>query len=90
MNPFVDFERDGENLAENLLAVTPGELDVAAELALETLESPLQEIALLAMEGRTQAEIAERLGCSRRTIVRKLELIRATLSRQLAGDDRSE
>jgi DNA-directed RNA polymerase specialized sigma24 family protein len=39
-------------------------------------EDSLREVAILAMEGHTVAEMAERLGCSRRTIERKLRLIR--------------
>jgi RNA polymerase sigma factor (sigma-70 family) len=37
----------------------------------------LRRIARLRMDGHTGAEIAAQLGCNRRTVVRKLELIRA-------------
>jgi DNA-directed RNA polymerase specialized sigma24 family protein len=57
--------------------------DVAAMVAEETrllLErlgnEQLQTIALWRMEGYTTDEIATRLGCTRRTVARKLELIR--------------
>jgi DNA-directed RNA polymerase specialized sigma24 family protein len=57
--------------------------DVAAMVAEETrllLErldnEQLQAIALWRMEGYTTDEIATRLGCTRRTVARKLELIR--------------
>jgi DNA-directed RNA polymerase specialized sigma24 family protein len=57
--------------------------DVATMVAEETrllLErlgnSQLQAIALWRMEGYTTDEIAVRLGCTRRTVARKLELIR--------------
>jgi DNA-directed RNA polymerase specialized sigma24 family protein len=36
----------------------------------------LRHVALMRMEGYTGAEIAERLGCNRRTVTRKLDLIR--------------
>ncbi len=36
----------------------------------------LQEVALMKMEGHTRDEIAARLGCSRRTVASRLELIR--------------
>ena len=36
----------------------------------------LKEIARLRMEGHTSAEVAEQLGCSLRSVTRKLELIR--------------
>jgi len=46
-------------------------------LLLERLgNSQLQAIALWRMEGYTADEIAKRLGCTRRTVARKLELIR--------------
>ena len=39
-------------------------------------EESLRRIALLKMEGYTRDEIAARLGCARRTVARRLELIR--------------
>ncbi len=42
-----------------------------------------RQVVLLRMEGYTNEEIAERLGCNRRTVVRKLELIR----RRWQGED---
>ncbi|MBX7169070.1 MAG: hypothetical protein K1X74_22230 [Pirellulales bacterium] len=57
--------------------------DFAAEMAetfqrlLDELGDPvLQQIALLKMEGYEHTEIAARLGCVPRTIVRKVQLIR--------------
>jgi DNA-directed RNA polymerase specialized sigma24 family protein len=59
--------------------------DVAAAMAEEVrrllgslASDSLREVALLRMEGYTGEEIAERLGCNRRTVTRKLELIRQT------------
>lgn len=46
--------------------------------------SLLQSLALLKMEGYTNAEVAERLGCGLRTVERKLRLIR-TLWNEEAG-----
>lgn len=60
--------------------VTPVEFDICLEEALEQLSPSLRKIALLTIEGQTQADIAARLNCSRRTIIRKLELIRETLA----------
>ncbi len=39
-------------------------------------DEQLRQIALQRMEGYTGDEIAERLGCARRTVARRLELIR--------------
>jgi DNA-directed RNA polymerase specialized sigma24 family protein len=46
----------------------------------------LKEIARLRMEGFTSAEVAEQLGCSVRSVTRKLELIR----RAWLGDEDTE
>ncbi|WP_337174209.1 ECF-type sigma factor [Paludisphaera sp.] len=42
----------------------------------------LREVALRRMEGYTSDEIAERLGCARRTVARRLDLIRKTWSQR--------
>ena len=39
-------------------------------------DETLRRVALLKMEGCTNVEVAGRLGCGLRTVVRKLELIR--------------
>lgn len=45
---------------------------------MEMIEDPqLKELAVAKMEGYTNAEIAERLNCSQRTVERRLKLIRA-------------
>ncbi len=41
-------------------------------------DEPLRLVALARMEGYTNDEIAERLGCARRTVARRLDLIRKT------------
>jgi DNA-directed RNA polymerase specialized sigma24 family protein len=41
-------------------------------------DDSLRQVARLRMEGFTNAEIADRLGCSLRTVARKLEIIRRT------------
>jgi DNA-directed RNA polymerase specialized sigma24 family protein len=38
----------------------------------------LAQVAMLRMEGYTNQELADQLGCSLRTVARKLELIRRT------------
>ena len=41
-------------------------------------DETLRQVAWLRMEGYTNEEVAERLGCSLRSVARKLELIRRT------------
>ena len=41
-------------------------------------DDSLRRIALLRMEGYTNEEIAERLGCGLRSVSRKIDLIRRT------------
>ena len=43
-------------------------------------DSVLRKIAVWRMEGYTNDEIAERLGCSRRSVARKLVVIRKRLT----------
>jgi DNA-directed RNA polymerase specialized sigma24 family protein len=66
--------------------------DLAASLAeecrrrLDALGDGLkQQVAILAMEGYTDPEIARRIGRSRATVARKLADIRATWREELAG-----
>lgn len=54
--------------------VAEGYCDLIARLGDETLK----KVAIDRMEGYTNDEIADRLGCARRTVARRLELIRAT------------
>ncbi|MBB3204872.1 RNA polymerase sigma factor (sigma-70 family) [Rhodopirellula rubra] len=44
---------------------------------------PLQDLAVAKLEGYTNAEIAKRLGCSERTIERRLNLIREKCQQEL-------
>ena len=47
------------------------------EILYQSLDDPdLQQVVTLRMEGYTDAEIADRLKCSRRTVQRRLEIIR--------------
>ncbi len=62
------------------------------ERLLETLDGAHRRIALLKLEGYTNAEVAEQLNCGLRTVERRLELIRRTwlelAERALGGDER--
>ncbi len=78
-----DGERGGRGLAGAAsLEPTP---EFAAEVADECArllgklrDDGLRDLARLKMEGYTNEEVAERLGCSLRSVARKLELIRRT------------
>jgi DNA-directed RNA polymerase specialized sigma24 family protein len=67
---------------EAILDQDPGpatlvELEEGCRRLLDRLgDDTLRRIALWKMEGYTRDEIAEKLGCARRTVARKLELIR--------------
>lgn len=43
----------------------------------------LRKVAILRIEGYTHAEIAQRLGVSTRTVIRKLNLVRTRWAREL-------
>jgi DNA-directed RNA polymerase specialized sigma24 family protein len=45
---------------------------------LQALSEPLQQIALWKLDGCTHEEIAAKLGCSKRTVIRRIEEIRST------------
>jgi DNA-directed RNA polymerase specialized sigma24 family protein len=49
------------------------------------LEPVLQRIAQLKLDGYTNAEICDRLGCGLRTVERRLELIRRTWDEEQQG-----
>jgi DNA-directed RNA polymerase specialized sigma24 family protein len=89
VHPFSDFAEADEarGLDELLHDVPPGEFDLDVQEAVERLDASLQPIALLVMEGRSQADIGALLGCSRRTVIRKFELIKALLRTSLESGD---
>lgn len=47
----------------------------------------LRDLAVAKMEGYSNAELAQRFGCSERTIERRLHLIREKCQQELFGDD---
>ena len=64
---------DGQNQSPDILA----EVAESCEQLLDSLQDDmLKKIVLLKFQGATDGEVAEELGCTRRTIVRKLEKIR--------------
>jgi RNA polymerase sigma factor (sigma-70 family) len=52
--------------------------DECRDLLAQLRDDSLRAVARLRMEGYTNQEVSERLGCSLRTVARKLELIRCT------------
>jgi hypothetical protein len=89
VHPFSDFGEadDARGLDELLQGVPPGEFDLDVQEAVERLDASLQPIAFLVMEGRSQSDIGALLGCSRRTVIRKFELIKALLRTSLESGD---
>jgi RNA polymerase sigma factor (sigma-70 family) len=64
----------GQELSPEIVAMMDEELRRLFELL---ANDTLRRIARLRMDGHSGAEIAVQLGCNRRTVARKLELIRA-------------
>jgi DNA-directed RNA polymerase specialized sigma24 family protein len=77
--------KEGEDSFDALVAPTPSPatLQVWAEeyerLLGRLKEETLKKIAIMRLEGYTSDEIAEKLGCARRTVARKLDLIKKLL-----------
>ena len=80
---------NSDSISENQLAMSREPTPEFAAEFLETCESlftglndpGLEQVVMLRLEGFTDTEIANRLNCSRRTIQRRMEIIR----RHLAG-----
>lgn len=88
LRPFIDCVGTSTSAPFDRLlpAVSPAEFDVHLADALERLDPTLSRVVLLTLEGSTREEIAEILGCSKRTVIRKLELIRRTLADFVSTD----
>jgi len=76
-----DSDETGEGIAEVLgkeptPEIVAGVTETCRQLLERLNDERLYEIAVLTLEGKTVPEIAEQLGCVRRTIERKLERIR--------------
>ncbi|MFG0332507.1 MAG: ECF-type sigma factor [Maioricimonas sp. JB049] len=66
-------------------------LDEQQQQLLKVLrDDTLRRIAVLRIEGHTHAEIAEKIGVSTRTIIRKLNLVRSRWARELERLDACE
>ncbi len=90
VRPFSDLAGEGDENDDDLLVrvvstePTPEFAAMVAEeyrLLLDHLGNDgLRQVAILRMEGATGDEIATKLGCTRRTVVRQLSLIRRILA----------
>ena len=80
---------DGKIAGGSLSGVSPPSLrrpsQTNARRLLGLRDDSLRAVAALRMEGCTNEEVAQRLGCSLRTVARKVELIR----RSWLGEDRT-
>jgi len=75
------YDEIGEGIADVLgkeptPEIVAGVTETCQRLLEQLHDERLREIAVLTLEGKTAPEIAEQLGCVRRTIERKLERIR--------------
>jgi DNA-directed RNA polymerase specialized sigma24 family protein len=73
-------------LEDYLEELTGDDIDLVVRDAIEHLDESLQPIALMVMHGQSQQEISEILGVSRRTVVRKFDLVKRLLSTLLDGE----
>jgi DNA-directed RNA polymerase specialized sigma24 family protein len=90
VRPAADLADSGPDDEDDILARAVGSEptpEFAAMVAeeyrrlLERLDDDvLRKVAVLRMEGHTNDEIAEKLGCARRTVARQLALIRRILA----------
>lgn len=64
-------------------ALSPQEFDLHSEELLQLLAEPLRPFALLKLMGHTNGEVSEQLGCTERTVERKLRLIRLAWEAEL-------
>lgn len=63
--------------------LSPDDFDLYSEELLQLLAEPLRQFALLKLMGHTNAEVSQRLGCTERTVERKLRLIRLAWEAEL-------
>ncbi|MEL7496531.1 MAG: ECF-type sigma factor [Planctomycetota bacterium] len=83
----------GQQLGDGLLSREPtpefiAELHETSERLFAAIDQPdLKEIALLRVEGYNDSEIADRLDCSRRTVQRRLTMIRQLWESQESLDE---
>ncbi|MEM9828671.1 MAG: ECF-type sigma factor [Planctomycetota bacterium] len=80
-----------ENVADNAAdPITIAQLAQDCEALFDQLDDEmLQTIALLRMEGYSVAEIAERIGCAKRSVERRLNLIRSIWKASVDSPDPS-
>lgn len=80
---------DSDRVEETLQELSPDDFDLIVHDAIQRLDASLQPIALMVMEGKTQQEISESLDVSRRTVVRKFDLVKRLLAAWLDDSDGS-
>lgn len=68
---------DERNAPDWLLAITEQSEFLMQQLEQQDPSGLLTQIALMRLDGMSNAQIAQQLGCTRRTIAARLELIRA-------------
>ncbi len=71
--------------ADAFETLSPQEFDLHSEELVQRLPEPLREFALLKLMGHTNAEVSDLLGCTERTVERKLRLIRLAWEAELSS-----
>ena len=85
-------KRAANGVLDSLISPTPDAstaliMREECQQMLAKLKTPdLEMVALLKVDGYTDEQVAERLGCSRRTVQRRLRLIRRLWSSTSADD----
>ncbi len=82
-----DGTRTTVRLDEILSEVTPPDFDLICEALLQRLHDEERGIVVLRLQGYSSQEIAARIGCSARSVQRKLEAVRGRWERKSADDD---
>lgn len=76
---------DSSAAKEAFGTLTPQEFDLYAEELLLRLDESLRPFAVLKLMGYTDTEIAERPGCTERTVQRKMRLTRLAWDEAING-----
>lgn len=92
LKAMTDLEMRPEDWPQNeqLAEIAVGEFDESITAAIAKLDESLQPFDVLMLQELTQEEIAKQMNCSRRTVIRKIEIIKELLKKFLGEDNSGE